>query len=258
MRQACFSSPTLSTRAVVTGLNDRASRPYPPGCAFTSLWFLAPLAICGGLLWLDTTRADLVISAWLYDPATHAFPQRHTFLFETILHNWTKYAVVSVTCLAWANFLLTYFLPVMKPRRRIYLFLGLALALAPGLVAGLKLMSGRHCPWDVIQFGGFAPYLALLDAAPAGIPPGHCFPAGHATAGFSLMAFHFVGWSWQRPTLSRWGLALGVLAGLGLGFARVAQGAHFLSHVLWSGLLCWIVIVALYFLILHPTAVRIK
>jgi membrane-associated PAP2 superfamily phosphatase len=31
-----------------------------------------------------------------------------------------------------------------------------------------------------------------------------------------------------------------------LGYGRVLQGAHFPSHVAWSGLLCWIVMVALY------------
>ena len=189
---------------------------------------------------------------------TRVFPLRTTFLLDTVLHHWTKYVVASIACLAWAGYLLTYTVPVLQPRRRELLFLGLGLALAPAAVAALKLLSARHCPWDIVQFGGFAPYLRLLEATPMGLTAGHCFPAGHATTGFSLMAFYFVGWSSGQRGTSWAGLAAGLIAGLGLGFGRMAQGAHFLSHVLWSGLVCWIVLVALYALILQPATVGLK
>jgi membrane-associated PAP2 superfamily phosphatase len=41
-------------------------------------------------------------------------------------------------------------------------------------------------------------------------------------------------------------LGAGIAAGLLLGIGRIARGAHFLSHVLWSGLVCWLVMVCLY------------
>ena len=47
---------------------------------------------------------------------------------------------------------------------------------------------------------------------------------------------------------------VGFAAGLLLGMARVVQGAHFLSHNLWSGLVCWLVILALYLAIIGPPA----
>jgi membrane-associated PAP2 superfamily phosphatase len=220
-------------------------------------WAALPLVIVAGLLGLDRTGIDLAIAAWIYDPASHAFPLRTTFLFETILHHWTKYVVISIACLAWAGYFLTYAVPALCALRRELLFLGLGLALAPAAVSALKLISDRHCPWDVAEFGGFAPYLPLLEAAPAGLAPGHCFPAGHATTGFCLMAFYFAGRSARKPVLAWSGLAVGLAAGLGLGFGRMMQGAHFLSHVLWSGVLCWLVLVALNALVL-PNAVGLK
>lgn len=216
------------------------------------LWVALPLLIAAGLLRLDQTEADLVISAWLYDPVAHAFPLRTTFFFETFLHHWTKYIVASIAGLAWGGYFLSYAVPALRPHRRGLLFVGLALALAPATVSLLKLASTRHCPWDVAQFGGFAPYVALLDTTPPGLAPGHCFPAGHASTGFCLMAFYFLGWSARQPGLAWAGLAVGLASGIGLGFGRMAQGAHFLSHVLWSGLVCWAVLVALYALVLRP------
>ncbi|MGH8710249.1 MAG: hypothetical protein ACREVA_02860 [Burkholderiales bacterium] len=34
-------------------------------------------------------------------------------------------------------------------------------------------------------------------------------------------------------------------------FGRVIQGAHFLSHQLWTALICWLVMLALYELLLR-------
>jgi membrane-associated PAP2 superfamily phosphatase len=134
----------------------------------------------------------------------------------------------------------------------LFLFVALALTLAPLSVAILKFFSARHCPWDIAGFGGFVPYVGLLDTYPGNVAPGHCFPAGHASTGFCLFAFHFVGRALSKPLLARAGFVLGLMAGLGLGLVRVMQGAHFVSHVLWSGVVCWIVIVVLYGLMVEP------
>ena len=58
--------------------------------------------------------------------------------------------------------------------------------------------------------------------------------------------FYFVGLVRRNRWLSRAGLALGIAAGLVLGLGRMLQGAHFLTHVLWSGIVCWLVILGLY------------
>jgi membrane-associated PAP2 superfamily phosphatase len=33
---------------------------------------------------------------------------------------------------------------------------------------------------------------------------------------------------------------LAVLVGLGLGWVQQMRGAHFMSHTLWSGWVCWV------------------
>jgi membrane-associated PAP2 superfamily phosphatase len=226
--------------------------------AFHWPWLALPLAIAAGLLALDRTDVDLFLAGWLYDPVARAFPLRTTFFFDTILHHWTKYVVILLACLAWGGCLLTHAVPQMRSYRRSLLFLGLALVLAPAAVSMLKLASARHCPWDISAFGGFAPYITLLDPSPGGVLPGHCFPAGHASTGFCLMAFYFLGRFARRPCLAWAGLATGLGAGLGLGFGRMAQGAHFLSHVLWSGIVCWLVLVVLHAWVLTPRRVGLK
>jgi membrane-associated PAP2 superfamily phosphatase len=64
------------------------------------------------------------------------------------------------------------------------------------------------------------------------------------------MSLYFV-FRRRRPRLALAWLGGGFLYGFGLGFGRVVQGAHFVSHNLWAALICWGVALLLYELILR-------
>ncbi len=207
---------------------------------------LVTAAIGAALVGLESTDIDRMVSRWFFDAASGTFPLRHEYLLDTVLHHWAKYAVVLIACLAVAGLVLTFIVPALRPQRRLLFFLALSLALAPATVTVLKLASDKPCPWDLAEFGGYLTYSRLLEPAPPGASPGRCFPAGHASTGFTLFAFYHAGRALRRRALAVAGLATGLAAGIVLGAARIAQGAHFLSHVLWSGLVCWLVISAVY------------
>jgi len=106
-----------------------------------------------------------------------------------------------------------------------------------GLVDELKKISGIECPWSMVQFGGtlsFIPLQEVIEQAWIGrFGEGRCFPAGHPTGSLFLLA-----WSAALQELSGAVSKFLAIAGLTLGFLmgclRILQGAHFLSHVLWS------------------------
>ncbi|OGA23007.1 MAG: hypothetical protein A3I02_16645 [Betaproteobacteria bacterium RIFCSPLOWO2_02_FULL_67_26] len=210
------------------------------------------LAAVALLLVLESTGIDTAISNGFYDPAAGGFPLRYNSFLEVFGHQWTKQLVIVAACCVIAMCLLSFALPHLRPQRRLLLFLSLALTLAPLAVVLLKAGSVRHCPWSLQEYGGFAQHLSLFDAAPPGLPPGHCFPSGHASTGFCLLAFYFAGLALGSRRLALAGLWGSLAAGMLLGMARVAQGAHFLSHTLWSALVCWLVILALYVAIMGP------
>jgi DHA1 family bicyclomycin/chloramphenicol resistance-like MFS transporter len=58
--------------------------------------------------------------------------------------------------------------------------------LSAAAVSLLKAFSSTSCPWDLREFGGLTPYVAHWRRAADG-GRGHCFPAGHAAAGFSFL-----------------------------------------------------------------------
>lgn len=215
-------------------------------------WLLTPLAVLAGLLAMENTSIDLMISHWFYDSALHDFPLRYTFFFDTVLHHWTKYLVILTTCMIVAGLLLTWVIPALARWRSMLLFLALAMVLAPLTVSLLKLVTDRPCPWDFVEFGGLEPYTHLFQFRGTAHARGQCFPAGHAATGFALMAFFFAFHHEHRHALARGALLAGVLAGVLLGIARIAQGAHFMSHVLWSGLVCWLVMVGIYAALFTP------
>jgi membrane-associated phospholipid phosphatase len=62
------------------------------------------------------------------------------------------------------------------------------------------------------------------------------FVSGHAAVGFSLMAFGMFGIRKRRQFWMLTALATGTL----IGFARIAQGGHFLSDIVFSYLAIWI------------------
>lgn len=89
---------------------------------------------------------------------------------------------------------------------------------------------------------------------PAPANPGRCRPGGHASAGFSLLALFFVLRD-RRPRAAR--IALVVALGLGSLFSlgRMLQGAHFLSHNLWTLLINWVICVLTYRWLLYRAPV---
>lgn len=210
-------------------------------------WIGAPVLLAIILVAIEfTTDLDRTVSRFFVGPDAHGFPLRDSFWFETVMHQWAKYVVITAGALIATALVLSYVLPLWMQCRRLLVFLLLSMALGPLSVTLGKAASSRQCPWDIDEFGGSVPYTRLFEPLRPGTPAGHCFPAGHATTGFAIMAFYFTAYALRRRQAARYALLISVFAGLVLGFGRVVQGAHFVSHVFWAGVSCWTVMVGLY------------
>jgi membrane-associated PAP2 superfamily phosphatase len=114
------------------------------------------------------------------------------------------------------------------------LFLVASLALGPGLIVNgiLKENWQRPRPRQVEQFGGDYQFQQPLVIGPK---LGSCrsFPSGHAAMGFIFISPYFILLAKHRKAALFW-LYGGTAYGIFIGAARVAQGAHWLSDVLWA------------------------
>lgn len=226
-------------------MHARDAAPYPstspdrPARNWILLQYLLLAAGAALLLWVfEATDLDRQLVRLFFDPERGLFPLRREWLFDAVLHKGAK----QVSCVLVAASLHACWqgwkgrLGWLPPRNALLAAVGM-LAI-PIATAMLKRLTNRYCPWDIVDFGGHAPYLHLLDPAPQGIKAGQCFPAGHASTGFLWIVWAVA----LRPAglrAARGALLAGLLAGAILGTARMLQGAHFLSHTLWTLWLAW-------------------
>lgn len=125
-------------------------------------------------------------------------------------------------------------------------FLILIVLLGPGLLVNTVFKDhwGRPRPREVRQFGGDKEFHHPWQPGISG--KGKSFPSGHAAAAFVTAAPYYF-YRKEKKTVARVWLAGGMIFGMLMGMARILQGGHFLSDVLWSWgmvFLCGIVLAA--------------
>lgn len=211
-------------------------------------------ALCA--LYAAHSGLDRALAQRLFDPIAGAFVARPWNALELFGHRFAKSAVYAVW---FAVFLVALASSVpgsalqerFRGQRKTLWATVVGMGAGPCLVVWLKGLNAHHCPWDLKEFGGYADMASGWFVPSAEV--GHCFPGGHSSAGFSLVAFYFAGLFLGRPSLARAGLIACLVTGGAFSLIRMAQGAHFLSHNLWAAAICWAA-AALAFLPLLPRA----
>lgn len=203
-----------------------------------------PVALALAVLALLSAYAGF--DRWLldhfFDPARGEFPARRAFWAQTVLHRGQTGFIVLVASAALAVFVGGFVRPRLRPLRRDALYLLACIALTTATVGGLKQVTALDCPWDLAGYGGERPYRHLFDPRDGG--GGRCFPGGHSSGAFALLALSVLLRRRGRPGA---GAAFVAALMLGLSFALLQwlRGAHFPSHDLWSSFIAWSVAHAL-------------
>lgn len=195
--------------------------------------FSTAAALAGLIAW-DLSGLDLWLARFAGTPS--GFPARDGVFLTLVLHDGARaLAGLLLACLAIGTVLPFGPLRALTFARRLWL-LGVV---AGGLLvpAALKRLSATSCPWDLRDFGGAYSFVPHWRWGQTDGGPGHCFPAGHASAGFAWVAGYF---AWPRGSAAaRRHVVSALAAGLVLGLAQQLRGAHFMSHTLWTAWICW-------------------
>lgn len=185
----------------------------------------------------DSSGLDMALAHWFGSGA--GFPWREHWFFVRVMHEsgrLTGWLLVLVLAIAvgkpwgvWRR---------LEMAARVQMVVSALLALA--VVSVMKATSASSCPWDLTQFGGLARYASHWAWGVADGGGGRCFPAGHASAGFAFVGGALAMWPYAPVVARRW-LVGALVVGLVLGLGQQVRGAHFMSHTLWTGWLCWTV-----------------
>ncbi|WP_460926409.1 phosphatase PAP2 family protein [Pseudomonas sp. MC6] len=228
--------------------------------------FGIPLA-CAALVFLmfDMTRIDIAFSNLLFDPLTQSFPLDKIQFFEKLTHKWARIIPNWTAEIALIGALLSVVWPLVNPHkrprlgamlerskvapvlrfaadyRRDFLFVVVAFAVCTGVIHFLKSHTSVYCPIETTLYGGKMAHIEwysnfqLFHEAGSG----RCWPGGHASGGFTMLALYFVArrYQWRFSSAILWG---SLLLGFVYGTTRVLQGWHYMSHTFWAGIFVWL------------------
>ena len=200
-------------------------------------WVLIYMAVLAGslaLFWF-VPGTDLFASHLFYDGQQ-----------GYVLAEWPPIRAITASSrwLTWATLLIAFGgaiwlwlrgRPLWRLDRNALIFLVASLVIGPGILVNTVLKDhwGRARPNQITEFGGTHSF------TPAPLPADQCvkncsFVSGHAALGFS-----FIGFAFLLPAGRRRDQAIGAALALGglIGLGRIVAGHHFLSDVVYAGLL---------------------
>ena len=215
-----------------------ASAPLPASLTLprlrASAWSAALLCLALLLAW-DASGLDLSIVRAI--GTAEGFALRQHWLTAQLVHEGGRWlSALGLVSLLLINLLPRRLLPDLSRReRRVWLACTLLSLL---LISLIKRVSSTSCPFDLVEFGGVARYISHWQFGLPDGGPGHCFPSGHASSAFAFLSGCFMLRRAYPRAAQAWLIAvlsLGVIYGLG----QLLRGAHYPSHTMWTGWICW-------------------
>lgn len=229
--------PGPIAKAAATGLV--APGGYAPLLLYIALWVAAVWAF------QSDPELDISASALFFDETARVWAGA-SGLPEWVHRNIGILTLTGLLAapLAWLLGRFGRIRPIVSGRAA--LFVVAAFALGPGVTVNTLFKDnwGRARPVQTVLFGGDKPFTAPL------MPTDHCdrncsFVAGDPSVGFAFLAYALL--LGRRRLLAVVGV---VLLGSALGLMRVAQGGHFFSDAVFSGLITTGVVWALHAMML--------
>ncbi len=222
------------------------------GFTVSRRWLTVTIAIGAvlGILFAAFPDWDLRIAALFFDPEAAKFPLSVDYSANLIrrIANWIPYLLLAPAALVLLRKLIFPALPMpMAPS--VVLFLVGSFLLGPGLTSNLLLKEnwGRPRPNFVQQFAGTAPFQPWWH--PSRACTRNCsFVSGEASQAYWTVAPA----SLAPPQIRPFALGGAVVFGTAVGGLRVVFGRHFVTDVIFAGVITIVIVAILYRLLLDP------
>ena len=112
----------------------------------------------------------------------------------------------------------------------------------PLIIGSLKDITNTPCPCNIVHFNGVYPENKVFEHYPKDFVQKSkvkCWPAGHASGGFALMALFFL---FKTPKNQKRALIGALIIGWSIGTYKMLLGDHFISHTIITMLMAWLII----------------
>ena len=196
------------------------------------LFFLSILAL--GVIYLF--NLDFLFADYIYK-STGSWQYQNSWFTNDLMHKYGKYSFILLYLIFFVGFFLRNKATETSHERFGKILLLISLLLGTASVSLLKHTLEVDCPWDLLRYGGTKELYSLFDYPSTLLPSSHCFPSGHASTAFTWLALYFYS-SIYHPQYRLKILMAVLFFGFLFGFGQQLRGAHFISHDLWSLLVC--------------------
>ena len=186
------------------------------------------------LFWL--TDLDSQIAAWFYktENSEQVWPYQYWWPVK-LLYDYAFVSCLVAGLTALTVYIAGFFNGFCRRLQRQAMYILLVIIIGPVLTVNFVFKDhwGRPRPVHIQQFGGEYAYVPPLKLAHS---PDKSFVCGHCAVAYLFFVFYFL--SQNHKTF--YFLLTISLASL-MGFSRMSAGGHFMSDVLWSGYLMFLV-----------------
>ena len=207
-----------------------------------SLWITASLLI-GAVLFFGLSGADIWVQSHFYNPLTYQWMvDSNDKVLKFIFYDGIKRLLIGVAVLFLIGLIIGWQKSWMKPYRRGFIIVILSSIFVPLIVGSLKAITNMPCPKQIENFGGVYPHTCVWEKynrQACHLEKQKCWPAGHASGGFALLALVFLFRSRKAKIAA---VTSAMLIGWSMGIYKMAIGDHFLSHTVITMILAWLII----------------
>lgn len=199
---------------------------------------------------IGITNLDLIVSSY-------CFVEGQGFVYGKdlpwrFLYRYGEWPPLIIAMIALIGLLAGLVICRARKYRLACLFLVLLYLCGPGVLVNLifKECWGRPRPVEIVEFGGTQQFVHPWQKNRRIV--GKSFPSGHASVAFYMAAPFFLLWRVYKKQAITW-LLFGTGYGVLMGTARILQGGHFLSDIIWSAGFVFLCGQILYLLISNRT-----
>lgn len=207
---------------------------------------LTPLVVFISLVFIfHFTDFDLFVSNFFYDFELNLWYFGESWWAKTFIHEWGRDLVAIIFLLSLVSLISCLLFKKIRRNWFFFAYIVLVILFSTGIVAAIKHFTNIDCPWDLSLYNGSQPYYNIFSNYAGEAINGRCFPGGHSSGGFSLLLFYFL----LRDINRRYAyiaLGMAILIGSVFSLGQWVRGAHFVSHDMWSAMICWFIALLLY------------
>ncbi len=141
---------------------------------------------------------------------------------------------------------------IIKENKKALIIIFLSIVFVPLIISSLKAITNIPCPCNITNYNGNSPYIKIFDTYPSDFiqkSKAKCWPAGHSSGGFALLALIFL---MKSKKTKFYATAFALITAWSMGLYKMVIGDHFLSHTVITMILAWLLI-----LIIHKIVERI-